>query len=56
MSIQSKRGRGRRRWTLAAGILAALIVVGGATMVSAVQSEQKAPTPAQRVPTSPLLA
>jgi hypothetical protein len=52
MSIQSKRGRGRRRGAFAASILAALIVVGGATMVSAFQSEQKAPTPPRRVPTN----
>lgn len=34
----------------AVGILAALLAVAGATVVSAVQSEQKAPTPAKRAP------
>jgi hypothetical protein len=50
MSIRPKRAGRQRSRAPAAVILAALLVVAGASVVSAVQSEQKAPTPAKRAP------
>jgi hypothetical protein len=50
MHIRPKRAGRRRRRAPAAVILAALLVVTGATVVSALQSEQKAPTPAKPAP------
>lgn len=47
MSIRPKRAGRRRSRAPAVGILAALLVVAGATVVSAIQSEQPAPTPAK---------
>lgn len=50
MSTRPKRAGRRRSRAPAAVILAALLVVAGASVVSAVQSEQKAPTPAMPAP------